>query len=58
MFKEYKKIGKSFLNMLYEANKKVFLSYILENKENDSLIEDNDGKIDLYGLKFNKISKI
>lgn len=57
MFKEYKKIGKSFLNMLYEANKKAFLNYILENKENDNLIEDNDGKIDLYGLKFNKISK-
>lgn len=55
MFKEYKKIGRSFLNILYNADKKVFLNYILENKKNDDLIEDNNGNIDLYGLKFKKI---
>ena len=56
MFREYKKVGKVFLNMLYEADKKVFLNYILENKENDNLIKDNKGNIDLYGLKFKKIT--
>ena len=56
MFKEYKKIGRSFLNILYNADKKVFLNYILENKENDNLIENNGGEIDLYGLKFKKIT--
>lgn len=56
IFKEYKNIGKVFLNMLYEADKKVFLNYILGDKENDNLIEDNEGSINLYGLNFKKIT--
>lgn len=56
-YKEYKEIGRSFLRILYESDKKVFLNYILSKKENNNLTKDNNGEIDLYGLKFKKIIK-
>ena len=56
-FKDFNKIGKIFLKMLYETDKKVFLNYILRKKDTNNLIEDNNGEINLYGLKFKKYYK-
>lgn len=53
-YKEYKTLGKIMLQILYDKDKKAFLNNIKIKSKNIKLIEDKNGEIDLYGLKFTK----
>ena len=54
-YEEYKKIGKTLLNLLFENNKRDFLSNInIKPKENIYLYEDKNGDMNLYGVKLKR----
>ena len=54
-YEEYKYIGKTLLNLLFENNKKEFLDNItIKPKNNIYLYEDKNGDITLYGVKLKK----
>ena len=53
-FKEQLKMGSKILQLLYEANKKVFLKNIKINKNNSIILKNENGNIDLYGEKYLK----
>ena len=54
-YSEYKSIGKSILQLLYDSNKNEFLKSI-KVKQNKTLLKENlEGNIDLYGIKLSKI---
>lgn len=54
-YKEYKKIGRLLLNVIYEADKGMFLKNIkIKTNDNSTLIRDNEGNISIYGVNFRK----
>ena len=42
------------MQIIYDKDKKAFLNNIKIKSKNIKLIEDKNGEIDLYGLKFTK----
>lgn len=57
-FVEYRSLGLRILKLLYDSDKVKFLDCIdIQLKNNENLIEDKEGNIDLYGVKFTKIGQ-
>lgn len=57
-YQDYKKIGLQFLTILYNIDKKKFLSlFKIREKANEYIIKDNDGGINLYQVSFKKHKK-
>ena len=56
-YSDYKKIGFQMLTILYETNRVSFLSNIkIKSKNNNYIVESDEGNIKLYNKKFIKIN--
>lgn len=57
LFEGYSSVGKMMLDFIYQANKENVLKNIKIKSNNNILLKDDKGNIDLYGEKYLKINK-
>lgn len=52
-YKDYKKVGRLMLSLLYESDKKRFIKNIKLNNKNKSILKESiNGDINIYGINF------
>lgn len=55
-FSHYKKIGRNLLKVLYSIDPAKFLNcFLVKSNNTETIVRDNDGDIDIYGVKYKKI---